>query len=491
MAPPALDRLVKTCLAKDPEERWQSAHDVMSELRWIGQAGSQAGAPAVVVSRRKNREKLAWGIAAAAIAGLAVLGAMQLRRHEEPASAVRFEVSPPPDIRFGYGLAISPDGSLLVFEGAAVGKQKLYLRRLSSPEVKELPGTEGATFPFWSPDGTRIAFFANGSLKRYDMATGSAQILAPAANGRGGAWGRDGVILYAPDTGTGLSRVSIDGGKPVAETVLDPKGQEGSHRWPCFLPDGRHYLYMVRGAASGKPGIYAGMLGSRKRQFVVEATSAMAYSPPGLLLYIRQKALVAQPFDAGKLEPIGAPFPIVADMEALGDTQPTGYARFSVSGNGALAVRSGVSSVLQFAWLDREGKRLSAAGSASEQDEPALSADDRYVVFERNDPGVGTNDLWRLDLERGVESRLTYDPGSENTAVWLPDGRNVIYSSGGVVGFQNELIQINAAGTGDKRLLIHSNEGSIYPDAVSPDGKVLLYEQQTQKGSIDLMLLPL
>jgi Tol biopolymer transport system component len=491
MAPPALDRLVKTCLAKDPEERWQSARDVMSELRWIGQAGSQAGAPAVVVSRRKNREKLAWGIAAAAIAGLAVLAAMQLRRQELPAPTVRFEVSPPPDVRFGYGLAISPNGSQLVFEGAAAGKQKLYLRRLSSTEVKELPGTEGATFPFWSPDGTRLAFFANGSLKRYDMATGSAQILAPATNGRGGSWGQDGVILFAPDTGTGLSRVSVDGGKPVAETVLDPHGQEGSHRWPCFLPDGRHYLYMVRGSASGKPGIYAGTLGSKKRLFVAEAASAMAYSPPGLLLYIRQKALVAERFDAGKLEPIGAPFPIVADMEALGDTQPTGYARFSVSGNGVLAVRSGVSSISQFAWIDREGKSLSTAGSATEQDEPALSADDRYVVFERNDPGVGTNDLWRLDLERGVESRLTYDPGSENTAIWLPDGRNVIYSSGGVVGFQNELIQINAAGTGDKRVLLHSNEGSIYPDAVSPDGKVLLYEQQTQKGSIDLMLLPL
>ncbi len=491
MAPPALDRLVKTCLAKDPEERWQSARDVMSELRWIGQAGSQAGAPAVVVSRRKNREKLAWGIAAAAIAGLAIVVGMQLRKHEEPTPTIRFEVSPPPDVRFGYALAISPDGSQLVFEGAAVGKQKLYLRRLSTTDVKELPGTETATFPFWSPDGSRLAFFQGGSLKRYDLATGSAQTLAPAANGRGGAWGRDGVILYSPDTGTGLSRVSADGGKPAVETVLDPHGQEGSHRWPYFLPDGRHYLYMVRGSAPGKPGIYAGTIGSKTRQFVAEAVSSVQYSPPGLLLYIRQKALVAQRFDAGSLEALGAPFPVVADIEALGDTQPTGYARFSVSGNGVLAVRSGVSSISQLAWIDREGKKLSTAGSASEQDEPALSPDEKYVVFERNDPTVGTNDLWRLELARGVESRLTYDPGSENTAIWLPDSRSIIYSSGGVVGFQNELIQISSAGTGDKRVLIHSNEGSVYPDAVSPDGKILMYEQQTQKTSIDLMLLPL
>ncbi|HET9793341.1 MAG TPA: protein kinase, partial [Thermoanaerobaculia bacterium] len=491
MAPPALDRLAKTCLAKDPEERWQSARDVMSELRWIGQAGSQAGAPAIVVSRRKNREKLAWGIAIAAVAGLLALTAMQLRRHEESASTVRFDVSPPPDVRFGYGLAISPDGSQLVFEGSAAGKQKLYVRRLSATDVKELPGTDGASFPFWSPDGSRLGFFVGGSLKRYDLATGSVQTLAPASNGRGGTWNRDGVILYAPDTGTALFRVSADGGKPVAETVLDPRGQEGSHRWPSFLPDGRHYFYLVRGSASGKPGIYVGELGSTKRRFVAEAASTIAYSPPGFLLYIRQKALVAQRFDAKTLETLAAPFPVVADVEALGDTQPTGYARFSVSGNGVLAVRSGVSSVSQLAWLDREGKKLSAVGSAGEQDELALSPDQRFVVFERNDPALGTNDLWRLDLERGIESRLTYDPGSESTAVWLPDGRSVIYSSGSVVGLQKEIDQVNSAGTGDKHVLLQSNGSSVYPDAVSPDGKFLLYEQQTQKGSLDLFLLPL
>jgi Tol biopolymer transport system component len=154
-------------------------------------------------------------------------------------------------------------------------------------------------------------------------------------------------------------------------------------------------------------------------------------------------------------------------------------------------VRSGVSSVSQFAWFDRQGKKLSVIGSASEQDEPALSPDGKYVVFERNDPSVGTNDLWRLDLERGVESRLTYDPGSENTSIWLPDGKSVVYSSGGTVGLQNELVETSAAGTGDKRVLLHSDGGSLYPDDVSGDGKFLLYEQQTQKGSIDLFLLPL
>ncbi len=491
MAPPALDRLVKTCIAKDPEERWQSARDVMSELRWIGQGGSQAGAPAVVGPRRKSRERLAWGIAGAAIAGIAVLAAMQLRRRAEPAPTIRFEVSPPPDVRFGYGLAISPDGSQLVFEGTGTGKQMLYLRRLASTEVKELPGTEGAAFPFWSPDGSRLAFFAGGTLKRYDLATASAQTLAPAANGRGGAWSRDGMILFVPDTGTGISRVSADGGTVVPETALDRHAQDGSHRWPFFLPDGRHYLFMVRGAASGKPGIYAGTLGSKKRQFVAEAASAMAYSPPGYLLFIRQKALVAVRFDAGSLQTEGSPFPIVADMEALGDTQPTGYARFSVSANGVLAVRSGVSSVSQFAWFDRQGKKLSVTGSAGEQDELALSPDQKYVVFERSDPALGTNDLWRLDLERGIENRVTYDPGSESTAVWLPDGKTVVYSNGGVVGLQNEIVQTSASGTGGKRVLLRSDEGSLYPDAVSGDGKFLLYELQTQKGSIDLMLLPL
>ena len=482
----------KTCLAKEPEDRFQTARDVKSELRWIAEArlagrSSRGRGFAPEERARGSPGELPRGLAAIAVFGeCGYSGARPGRR-----PPVRFKSRRLPMCRFGYGLAISPDGSQLVFEGTGTGKQMLYLRRLASTEVKELPGTEGAAFPFWSPDGSRIAFFAGGTLKRYDLATASAQTLAPAANGRGGAWSRDGMILFVPDTGTGISRVSADGGTVVPETALDPHAQDGSHRWPFFLPDGRHYLFMVRGAASGKPGIYAGTLGSKKRQFVAEAASAMAYSPPGYLLFIRQKALVAVRFDAGSLQTEGSPFPIVADMEALGDTQPTGYARFSVSGNGVLAVRSGVSSVSQFAWFDRQGNKLSVTGSAGEQDELALSPDQKYVAFERSDPALGTNDLWRLDLERGIENRVTYDPGSESTAVWLPDGKNVVYSNGGVVGLQNEIVQTSASGTGGKRVLVRSDEGSLYPDAVSGDGKFLLYELQTQKGSIDLMLLPL
>jgi Tol biopolymer transport system component len=329
-----------------------------------------------------------------------------------------------------------------------------------------------------------------GVAQARDLATGSLQTLE-ATNGRGVTCGRDGTILFAPDTGTGLSRVSPDGGKPVVETTLDPTAQDGSHRWPSFLPDGRHYLYLVRGGTAGKPGIYVGRLGSKGRRFVAEAVSAVQYSPPGILLYVRQKALVAQPFDAGKLETVGPPFPLVADMEALGDTQPTGYARFSASTNGLLAVRSGVSSVSQLAWFDRQGKKLSTTGSASDQDEISLSPDGRFVAFERNDPALGSSDVWRLDLERGVESRITYDPGSESTATWAPDGRSIVYTSGDIVSLSTDMYQTNSAGTGEKRLLLHTTDGSLFPDAVSGDGKLLLYEHQTQKGSLDLMLLPL
>ena len=489
--PPALDRVVKTCLAKDPEDRWQSARDVMSELRWIAEAGPQAEAPAAAAPRRRRRGRIAWGIAAAAILAVAGWMASGLLRRARPAPMVRFEVTPPPAGRFGYGLALSPDGSQLVFEGAGAGVAMLYLRRLSSTEVRELPGTEGATFPFWSPDGTRLGFFAHGSLQSYDLSTGATRMLALAANGRGGSWSRDGLILFAPDTGSALFRVSSEGGAAVPETELDARAAEGTHRWPVFLPDGRHYLFLVRAGGSVKSGIYAGTLGSKKKMLVVESASMPAYSAPGYLLYVRQKSLVAQRFDAASRKVAGRPVTIATDVPTLGETQPNGYARFAVSAGGVLAVRSGVANVSQFTWFDREGKRLSSVGSTGEQDEPALSPDGRYVVFERNDPAVGQNDLWKLDLAREIETRLTFERGTETTGTWSRDGKTLVYASGANAGLLNEIDRIGAAGAGDKEALLRIDSKEVFPDAISPDGKFLLYEDQSPGASLELMVLPL
>jgi len=489
--PTALDRVVKTCLAKDPEDRWQSARDVMSELRWIAEAGSHAGAPAAVAPRRRGRGRIGWEIAAGLILALAGWMASGLLQRVRPAPMVRFEVSLPPAGRFGYGLALSPDGGQLVFEGTSGGVARLYVRRLSSTEVRELPGTEGATFPFWSPDGTSLGFFARGTLRRYDLSTGATRTLAPAASGRGGAWGRDGVILFAPDTGSALLRVSAEGGAVVAETALDARAVEGTHRWPVFLPDGVNYLFLARAGGAVASGIYAGTIGSKDRTLVVESPSMAAYAPPGYLLYVRQKSLVAQRFDPASRKVAGAPVPIAADVPALGETQPVGYARFSVSAGGVLAVRTGVANLSQLAWFDRAGKMLSAVGSPGEQDQPALSPDERYVVFERNDPAVGENDLWKLDLARGIETRLTFDHGTESTATWSPDGRTIVYASGANAGLLNELDRIRAAGSGTKEVLLRLDSKELFPDALSPDGRFLLYEDLSPGASLDLMVLPL
>jgi serine/threonine protein kinase/Tol biopolymer transport system component len=491
MTPPALDRVVQTCLAKDAEDRWQSAADLKNELAWIARAGSQAGAPAPVVARRKNRERLAWMLAAAAVAVAVGLATLLLRHPAPPLPpTIRFDVGALHDTSFGFSLAISPDGSQLVFEAVSAGVTKLYLRRLASPEVKELPGTEGAGFPFWSPDGTKMAFFAAGSLKKVDLATGSLQVLAPAVNGRGGSWNREGVILYAPDTTTELYRVPAEGGASSKATRFDAESKEGSHRWPVFLPDGRHFLFHVRYATAGRRGIYVGTLGSDKAARLVDADSAPVFAPPDDLLYVRQKTLVDQRFDPESLRLIGGPQAVVSDVEALGEQLPTGYVRASASGDGVLAVRSGITSSSRITWFDRGGQKAHEIGPAAEMNEPALSPDQGRVVYEKADPASRTQDLWVLDLAREIQTRLTFGPDNMTSPVWSPDGRTIAYCTSPISRKGYELDATSAAGNGGKREIFRT-EANVYPDAVSPDGRTLIFELLPANSSTDLMSIPL
>ncbi|HSS45480.1 MAG TPA: protein kinase, partial [Thermoanaerobaculia bacterium] len=308
MTPPALDRVVKTCLAKDPDDRWQTAHDVMLQLKWIAEGGSQAGVPGPIVARRKSRERLAWGMAAVAflMALAAVSAFLYLQDRREAPRMVRSSILLPEKLRFDLGtvpVAVSPDGRRIAFAASdAEGKKLLWVRSLDALSAQPLAGTDGACCPFWSPDGRFLGFFASGKLKKVEASGGPAQTLCDAPNNRGGTWNRAGEIAFAPAARDPIQRVPSSGGAATPATKLDSSRGEISHRWPFFLPDGRHFLYFAMGAFYGPKavsnGIYVGSLDSQERRLLLRADSNVAYAPPGYLLFLRERTLMAQPFNA-------------------------------------------------------------------------------------------------------------------------------------------------------------------------------------------------
>ena len=401
MIPPALNRVVKTCLAKDPEDRFQTAHDVKLQLQWIAEGGSQVGLPAPVAARRKSREKLAWAIAAAAIlaAGLATFG--YLRRAPKPPRIVRFDIATPEEIVSLDAPRVSPDGKLVAFNATdSSGKTRIWLRPLSALVAQPLAGTDGTTRPFWSPDSRYLGFFAEGKLKKIDVTGGPPQNICDAPTGSDGSWSPEGVILFDGRGNDPINRVSAAGGVPVAEVKPDPAHKQSQVGWPEFLPDGRHFLFMVIGARAEDSAYRIGSLDSKESKAFAPAQTLITYAPPGYLLFVRDRTLVAQPFDAKAMKTTGEPVPLA---EKIG-VDNVGLARFSVSREGTLAYRTGESGT-RLLWVDRNGKELDTAGEAGDSREPALSPKGDRLAFDLNDVRTGAGDIWVRDLARGVNSR--------------------------------------------------------------------------------------
>jgi eukaryotic-like serine/threonine-protein kinase len=493
MTPPAFDRVVRTCLAKEPDDRWQTAHDVMLQLKWIAEGGSQAGVPAPLVARRKSRERLAWGVAALLALSTVSLAALYLARPRAVARAVRSSILPPEKTTYHFisdaagPPAVSPDGLQIAFTARdSSAKAALWVRSLDSLAARELPGTNGAMYPFWSPDGRHIGFFADGKLKKIEAAGGPTLVLCDAADGRGGTWNRDGVILFEPHFREPLFRVAATGGKPAPMTKFDVARRETTHRFPVFLPDGKHFLYEAGshtvGTDSELHAIYLGSLGGEAPRLLVNARSKGLYAA-GHLLFVRQKTLMAQPFDAksGKLS--GEPFPIVGNVQ-----EDPGFftAVFSVSDNGVLAYQEAGGSVDQFqlTWFDRGGKKLEGIGPKGSVWSPRISHDGRRVLFAIGDPG----DLWIEDIARHVSTRLTFDPSDENYPVWSPDDSHVFFMSQRSGG--GDIYGKASSGTGTDELIFSSPLGKS-PHSFSPDGRLLLLRTLNDKTKYDLEVLSL
>ncbi|HEY3124850.1 MAG TPA: protein kinase, partial [Thermoanaerobaculia bacterium] len=380
MTPPALDRVVKTCLAKDPEDRWQTARDVVLELGWIAE-GSQAGTTPPAVAARRSRERVAWilsALLAIALALTLVLPYLGRARTSSEGRAVRLSVLPPEKGRFMPGtIALSPDGTRLAFVAAdADGRSLLWIRSLDALEARPLPGTERAYAPFWSPDGRFLAFFAEGKLKRVEASGGPPQILSNLTGtlsagtvGRGGTWNREGVILFAPNPGGPLVRIADTGGAPAPVTKLDVSRQENSHRWPVFLPDGRRFLYFARSRLKENHAIFVGSLDSKETRFLMAGATNVLFSPGpsvgsrGYLLFELNRWLVTRSLDISTLRFEGEPIPIAERVQA---SDPFTAAMFSVSETGVLAYGKGVttgSGPSRLAWFDRGGKELGTVDS--------------------------------------------------------------------------------------------------------------------------------
>ncbi len=480
---PALDALVRACLAKDPEERIQTAHDIKLQMSWISQPASQmSGVAPVLPKRGPSREPLAWAVAGLAIATAAFFAWRGMQDGPSHAMQVRFTIPIPPTVLSADMPRISPDGKTLAFSAQdSSNRSMVWVRPLNSLTANPLPGTEGSSRPFWSPDSRFLGFIAEGKLKKVAVSGGPPQVVCDAPTGSDGAWSRNGTILFDGRAGTDpIMRVSAAGGIPV---IVVPGDSAAGVGWPAFLPDGKHFLYayiasngeisVMHAALDGKPGVPLGIKGSRAE-----------YSPDGYMLFARDRTLLAQRFDASGLKLVGEPFPVAEDLPVSGNAQ----ANFSVSDNGVLMYRAVGAVEARLVWMDRGGRILSEVAGAADYRAPALSPDGSRIAIRRRGATGAETDVWVIEPSRGTTTRLTFDPGPDGNPIWSPDGSRIAWTSlrGGVDG-----LWVKAAnGAGQDQLLTRLDANSSALDW-SRDGRYVLVGVVDPKTRNDVYVVAL
>jgi len=478
LAPPALDRVIATCLEKEPKNRWHTAHDVKLQLAWIAEGGSQVGVPAPVAHHRRNRERLAWGLAAVATIVAVVSTVAWVGRAPAPPELVRFEIPQPAELTLVGSPKLSPDGRYLAFDGTdEQGVTKIWVRAMDALEPQPLAGTEGTRRPFWSPDSHWLGFIADGKLKKVPVTGGPPQVVCDAPTGADGAWGPDGTILF-DGTGTDpIKKVAAAGG--VAAPLIDGKDGPG---WPQFLPGGERFLYVATGAGE-EQGIRISKLDGSDQHEVASGLSRVEYAPPGYLLFVRDETLVAQPFDAEAGKLTGEPVPVA---EGLG-TDAVGLADFSASRSGTLAYRVGRAGGAQYAWLDRKGNRLATEGDAGSLGNSDLSPDGRWLAYALG--SSGELDIWVRDLKRGVSSRFTFDEGTEGAPLFSRDGRFVYYVRFGG-GEPSRIVRRALDRSGAEETVLESPD-RLSPSGITPDGRTLVFQRRPEGSAWQIWTLPL
>jgi Tol biopolymer transport system component len=481
VAPASLDRVLKRCLEKDPDERWQNARDLQWEL-------SRTPAEGADPPRATESARIPWIVAGifAGMFGLALAGLALLYFREKPAQTrvVRSTIQPPENATFGPALgvstlpAVSPDGQRIAFSATNEGKSQLWVRPLDSVTAQPLAGTDNASLPFWSPDGKSIGFFAKGKLNRIDANGGLVLALADAATARGGTWSSAGVIVFAPNATGVLRKVSAAGGA-VSDAGKLIRG-EPSQRWPWFLPDGRHFLFASGIGGAGRVAIRLGSLDSTDSTKLLDADSAAIHSA-GYLLFLRVDTLMAQPFDpSSRLS--GEALPVVEHVQS---GQLYSLGAFSASLSGLLAYAAG-SAEFELGWFDRKGNRTGTLGEAAQFNRLNFSPDHRSLAVATT---TGSNmDIWLYDVTRGLHTSFTFGPATELQAVWSPDGRTIVFNSDRKGHLDLYRKSANRAGA-EEPLYIDNLEKR--PTSISPDGKFLLYHTNGDpKSGSDLWIQP-
>ena len=478
---PGLERIVRHCLEKNPDDRFQSTRDLVFAL----QAFSSTSAAVSAVGPRTRTKTVLWR---AAVAGLALVMASALVTRQfsalpAPANPVMFSISPPSAGRLAMP-AVSPDGTRVAFiapgEAGSTG-EVIWVRRLDAIQSQEIPGTGGVRGLFWSADGGSLGFFSAGKLKTIELATGRTDAISDAPSGFGGSWGADGTILFSPHERSPIHRVHAGGGEPEAVTRLDTTAGEEGHRWPQLLPDGRHFLFMSWRSATTMRPIRVGSLDGTPPRTLFEARSGALFAGDHLVFILEPPArLMAWAFDARRVELQGKPFQVVADTNVAWEWG-SGDPLAAVSPAGTLAYTTGKNRRSRLTWFSRTGRELKSVGEAGTYYDPAISRDGSLLAIERHDFDRGSGDLWTADLARGTFSRLTSKPGFESVALWSPDGARLAFASDDEAA--PKIYTADTNGSSGIQVLL---QGRSFPTGWSPDGRYLLYMAGVGSSNLDV-----
>jgi eukaryotic-like serine/threonine-protein kinase len=467
--PEKLAHVIERCLEQDPELRWQSAKDVKAELEWAARNPRVAAAG----EDSKPRRRWIWAIAALACGTLLAVGALVLRRSTSRELPMRLSLSFEGLISTGLPQP-SPDGRLFAFTGIdASGKQGLWVRALDAENSRSLPGTEDALNPFWSADGHWIGFWSGGKIKRVDPFNGTTQTVAdfPVAPGPGAAWNAHGDLLLTKPGRYPLWRLQESGGAAKPITQFDEGRGENSHRWPVFLPDGRHFLFVARCVLPDNNGLYLGVLDSARTTRLMHVESSVQYVPArngrsAALLYLREGTLFEQPFDGERL--MGQPAPVAQNVRFLPDSL---FGSFRAAADGTDLVLEMASAGASLSWFDRDGKSLGSLGAPGYYTAPRISPNGSRVVFARSDGKVGNFDIWYMETARGIATRLTLSPANDWFPIWSPDGRGIAFSSDRGGKALNELYEKKSLEPGVGETPLAGIGREVNPDDWSTDGR--------------------